>query len=53
MRLIHSTELLIRRMRWKAYFVLNPTKNVERKESYGFKSHRSMAELQSFEEKMR
>lgn len=54
-RLIYSTEQLIRRMRWKAYFFLNPSKRGNIEKSYGFKSHRSpppIPELQPFEDKM-
>jgi len=54
-RLIHAAEKLTRRMRWKAYFYLNPDKSSNIKETYGFKSHKSppvVTELQEFENNM-
>ena len=37
-KLIEKTEHLCRRMRWKAYFFLNPEANGNQKETFGFSS---------------
>ena len=37
-RLIEKTEQFLRRMRWKAYFFLNPDASTSSKDTYGFKS---------------
>ena len=53
-RFIESVQQLLRRMRWKAYFFLNPT-DTSTKETYGFKSRKSpkqVIELKSFEDDM-
>ena len=52
--LIEKTESFLRRLRWKAFFFLNP-KSGEAKETYGFTSKRSpppIMELCDFEGKM-
>lgn len=54
-RLIEMTEKLTQRMRWKAYFFLNPDKKPKHKESFGFKTKNSaphIKELTSFEQDM-
>lgn len=54
-RLIEKTESLIQRMRWKAFFFLNPDTGGTTKETYGFKSKRSpphVKELKEFEDCM-
>ena len=38
LKLIESIEHFIRRVRWKAYFVLNPNVSSKQKETYGFNS---------------
>ena len=54
-RLIEMTEKLTQRMRWKAYFFLNPDKKPKQTETFGFKT-RNMAphikELTNFEQDM-
>lgn len=54
-KLIEKTEHLCRRMRWKAYFFLNPNAKPDYKETYGFKSHKippQIPALLSFEKKL-
>ena len=56
--LIQKTESLIQRMRWKAYFFLNPSNDEQgksTKQAYGFKSKRTVPyvkELSEFEDIM-
>ena len=53
--LIEKTELLIRRMRWKAFFFLNPDKKPNQLETYGFKSTAPtphIKDLEQFESSM-
>ena len=54
-RLIEKTELFLRRMRWKAYFFLNPGTTSPSKETYGFKSTKNpppIEDLKAFEDDM-
>lgn len=54
-KLIEKTEDLIRRMRWRAHFFLNPPTMQEKKQTFGFKSTKSppfIEELKDFEDKM-
>jgi len=54
-RLIEKTELFLRRMRWKAYFFLNPSTISNTKDTYGFKSAKNpppVEELKEFENSM-
>ena len=54
-RLIEKTESLIQRMRWRAFFFLNPQTEGMTKETYGFNSNRSpphVKELDEFEDCM-
>ena len=54
-RLIERTECLIRRMRWKAFYYLNPDIKSQKHETYGFKSQKTpqkIEEMKSFEEDM-
>lgn len=54
-RLIEMTEKFIRRMRWKAFFFLNPTSQTEVQVNYGFNSTNTpppIAEMKTFEEKI-
>ena len=54
-RLIEKTESLIQRMRWRAYFFLNPQTESTTKKTYGFNSKRSpphVKELDEFEDCM-
>ncbi len=54
-KIIEKTEEFIRRMRWKAYFYLNPNATQNRKQTFGFKSKNSppaIEELKKFEEIM-
>ena len=54
-RLIEKTEQFLRRMRWKAYFFLNPDTTSFSKETYGFKSTKNpppIEELKDFEDDM-
>ncbi len=54
-KLIESMEKLVRSIRWRAFFYLNPTTKKNRKETYGFnstKSRPSIPELKEFEEGM-
>lgn len=54
--LVEKTEHLIRRMRWRAFFFLNPNVKGDQKETYGFKSTispPSVKELKQFEARMR
>ena len=44
-RLIDKTENLIKRMRWKAYFFLNPNAKTDRKETYGFNSKKTPPQI--------
>ena len=53
-RLIEKTEQFLRRMRWKAYFFLNPDTSSS-KDTYGFKSTKNpppIDELKEFEDDM-
>ena len=53
--LIEKTELFLRRMRWKAFFFLNPNIKPSAKETFGFnttKSPKPIPELKDFEDKM-
>lgn len=54
-RLIEKTEQFLRRMRWKAYFFLNPDTSNSSKDTYGFKSTKNpppIDELKEFEDDM-
>ena len=54
-RLIEKTEQFLRRMRWKAYFFLNPSTISNTKDTYGFKSAKNpppVEELKEFENDM-
>jgi len=54
-RLIEKTEKVLRRMRWKAHFFLNPDTTSSSKETYGFKSTKNpppVEELKDFEDDM-
>lgn len=54
-RFVEMTEKLIRRMRWRAFFFLNPDAKQEQNETYGFNSKKSppkIPELNEFETKM-
>ena len=54
-RLIEKTEQFLRRMRWKAYFFLNPAVSTSSKNTYGFKSTKNpppVDELKEFEDDM-
>ena len=54
-KIVEKTEIFIRRMRWKAYFYLNPNTTQDRKQTFGFKSNHSppaIEELKKFEECM-
>ena len=52
--MIEKTEQLLRRMRWKAFYFLNPTENAD-KETFGFKTKNCppvIEEMKAFEEGM-
>lgn len=54
-KFIEKTELFMKRMRWKAYFFLNPKTTPTAQETYGFSTQRSppvVNELKKFEECM-
>ena len=54
-RLIEKTEQFLRRMRWKAYFFLNPDTSNSYKNTHGFKSTKNpppIDELKEFEDDM-
>ena len=54
-QLIEKTEQFLRRMRWKAYYFLNPNDNSTAKETYGFKSTKNppfVDEMKPFEDDM-
>ena len=54
-RLISSAEKVIRSIRWKTFFFLNPNNKPDRKETFGFNSTRnppSIPELKEFEDEM-
>ena len=54
-RLIEKTEHFLRRMRWKAFFFLNPGSSTSSKNTYGFKSTKNpppIDELKEFEDEM-
>ena len=54
-RLIEKTEHCLRRMRWKAFFFLNPDTSTSFKETYGFGSAKNpppIEELKQFEDDM-
>jgi hypothetical protein len=44
-KLIEKTELLCRRMRWRAYFFLNPPTSESQKGTYGFKSRKTPSQI--------
>ena len=44
-RLIEKTESVIKRMRWKAFFFLNPDKKSEQLETFGFNSRRTPPQI--------
>ena len=51
-KLINKVESVIRRMRWKAHFFLNPTTDSSPKQTYGFKTRKcppQIEELKKFE----
>ena len=53
--LTEKTERFLRRMRWKAYFFLNPYVSTSSKDTYGFKSTKNpppVDELKEFEDDM-
>ena len=53
--LMGKTELLIKNMRWRAFFYLNPQHNKDSKETYGFKSSKTppaIKEMNTFENQM-
>ena len=55
-RLIEMTEKFTRRMRWRAFFFLNPNAKEEIKENFGFNSRRSppvIEEMREFEDKLK
>ena len=45
-RLIEKTESVIKRIRWKAYFFLNPDKKSEQFETYGFNSRKTPPQIE-------
>ena len=52
-RLINSAEKFVRAIRWRTHFFLNPNKNKNKKETYGFPSTKSppnIPELKLFED---
>ena len=54
-KLVEMTERLTQRMRWKAFFFLNPEKAPRQIESYGFKTKNTaphIKELEEFEQSM-
>lgn len=54
-RLLEKTEVFLRRMRWKAFFHLNPEIRTGLNNNYGFESRRSpptVTELTEFEDKL-
>lgn len=54
-RLIEKTELFLKRLRWRAFFYLNPNAQANNNENYGFKSRLSpptVNELAEFESKL-
>lgn len=54
-RLIEKTEHFLRRMRWKAFFFLNPDASTSSKDTFGFKSTKNpppVDELKEFEDDM-
>lgn len=44
-RLIEKTESVLKRMRWKAFFFLNPEIKAEEKETYGFNSRKTPPQI--------
>lgn len=53
--LIDKAEMCLKRMRWKAFFFLNPNMSTANKENYGFKSRRTppaIPALANFEDKV-
>ena len=46
-KLIEKTELLCKRMRWKAFFYLNPNADGSHKETFGFSSRRSPPQVRA------
>ena len=56
LKLIETTELLLKRMRWRAFFYLNPEQQQNNKNTYGFKTRRAppaITQLSNFEKAMR
>ena len=54
-KLVEMTERLTQRMRWKAFFFLNPEKAPRQIENYGFKTKNTaphIKELEEFEQSM-
>ena len=54
-KLIEKTEQLCRRMRWKAYFFLNPGTQATQKNTYGFNSRKTppqVTEMMNFENRL-
>ena len=54
-RLIEKTERLIKNMRWKTFFYMNPKVTSEQKETYGFNTRKTPPpsdELKAFEEQL-
>ena len=53
--LIEKTELLCKRMRWKAFFFLNPNVGINKKETFGFTSKKTppqITEILNFEKRL-
>ena len=53
--LIEKTELLCKRMRWKAFFFLNPNVGINKKETFGFTSKKTppqISEMLNFEKRL-
>ena len=54
-RVVEKNQQFLRRMRWKAYFFLNPDATTHSKDTYGFKSIKNpppIDELKKFEDDM-
>ena len=52
-QLVAKTEHFTRRLRWKMFFILNPKENLDRKETFGFRSTNNppqLKELKPFED---
>ena len=55
LRLIEQTEKFLKRLRWKAFFYLNPKIKVHQHENFGFKSKRTppcINEIKEFENEL-